>query len=197
MARASPGWTSTRTPRAQDEIWARAIHRSLYNWDSAANKPVLELASAVTVSDDGLAHTFKLRDDAFFHHGRKDDGGRRDLDVHAPDGRLQGLSGARFVRMIKGAVEVEKGQAQAISGLQQDRRLDARDDAHREGRPGYYFMTATPRSIRPDEAEKESLATKPIGLGPFKFVEHVPGSRSSPSASRSSTSRASPTPTRS
>jgi peptide/nickel transport system substrate-binding protein len=60
--------TSTR---AQDEIWAKAIHRSLYNWDSANNKPVLELATAVTTSPDGLTHTFKLKDDVFFHHGRK------------------------------------------------------------------------------------------------------------------------------
>ena len=59
------------TPRAQDGIVAKLIHRSLYKWDTAANKPVLELATGVTVSNDGLAHTFKLRDDAVFHNGRK------------------------------------------------------------------------------------------------------------------------------
>ena len=32
---------------------------------------MLELAKSVTVSNDGLTHTFKLRDDAFFHNGRK------------------------------------------------------------------------------------------------------------------------------
>ena len=49
----------------------QGVHRSLYNWDSDKGEPVLELAKEVTVSDDGLTHTFKLRDDAFFHHGRK------------------------------------------------------------------------------------------------------------------------------
>ena len=59
------------TPRAQDGIVAKAIHRTLYRWDSAANSPVLELAKDVTVSNGGLVHTFKLRDDAYFHNGRK------------------------------------------------------------------------------------------------------------------------------
>ena len=57
--------------RAQDGIWAKLIHRTLYNWDSAKNEPALELAKSVTASADGLTHTFKLRDDALFHHGRK------------------------------------------------------------------------------------------------------------------------------
>ena len=38
-------------------------------------------------------------------------------------------------------------------------------------------MTATTSIYPADEAEKDSFATKPIGLGPFKFIEHVPGSR--------------------
>jgi peptide/nickel transport system substrate-binding protein len=165
------------TPRAQDEIWARAIHRSLYNWDSAANKPVLELASAVTVSIDGLAHTFKLRDDAFFHHGRK----MTADDVIWTFTRLMDGSkaypGARFVRLIKGAVEVEKGQAQAISGLRKIDDSTLEMTLTEKVDPGYYFMTATTSIYPADEAAKDSFATKPIGLGPFKFVEHVPGSR--------------------
>ena len=59
------------TPRAQDDIVGKAIHRTLYNWDTAENKLVLELAKSVSVSEDGLTYTYKLRDDAFFHNGRK------------------------------------------------------------------------------------------------------------------------------
>jgi peptide/nickel transport system substrate-binding protein len=58
------------TQRAQDEIFAKGLHRSLYIWDSAEGKPVPELAKEVIVSGGGLVHTFKLRDDAYFHHGR-------------------------------------------------------------------------------------------------------------------------------
>ncbi|MGY4294653.1 ABC-type transport system substrate-binding protein [Bradyrhizobium sp. i1.4.4] len=59
------------TQRAQDEIYAKALHRSLYIWNSAEGKPVLELAKEDVVSGGGLVHTFKLRDDAYFHNGRK------------------------------------------------------------------------------------------------------------------------------
>ena len=59
------------TQRAQDEIYAKGLHRSLYIWNSADGKPVLELAKEDIVSGGGLVHTFKLRDDAYFHHGRR------------------------------------------------------------------------------------------------------------------------------
>ena len=59
------------TPRVQDDIVNKAIHRTLYNWDTANAKLVLELAKSVSVSADGLTHTYKLRDDAYFHNGRK------------------------------------------------------------------------------------------------------------------------------
>ena len=77
---------------------------------------MLELATSVTVSDDGLAHTFKLRDDAFFHNGRK----MTADDIICTFTRImdgtKAYPAARFVRLIKGAVEVEKGQAKEISG---------------------------------------------------------------------------------
>ena len=46
------------TPRAQDEIVAKGLHRSLYIWDSAEGKPVPELAKEATVSGGGLVYTF-------------------------------------------------------------------------------------------------------------------------------------------
>ena len=44
------------TPRAQDDIVNKAIHRTLYNWDSANNKLVPELIVSQTVSADGLTY---------------------------------------------------------------------------------------------------------------------------------------------
>src|SRR5262245_65539496 len=54
------------TPRAQDDIVGKALNRTLYDWDSANGKLVLELAKSVTPSEDGLTYTYKLRDDAYF-----------------------------------------------------------------------------------------------------------------------------------
>ncbi|NUS20738.1 MAG: ABC transporter substrate-binding protein, partial [Mesorhizobium sp.] len=42
------------TQRAQDEIYAKALHRSLYIWNSAEGKPILELAKEDVVSGGGL-----------------------------------------------------------------------------------------------------------------------------------------------
>ncbi len=165
------------TPRAQDGIAAKILHRTLYNWDTQNNKPVLELAKSVAVSADGTVHTFKLRDDAFFHNGRK----MTADDIIWSFTRImdgsKGYPGARYIRIIKGAVDVEKGAAKEIAGLRKvddftlEMTLTSRVD------PGFYF-TADTTSILPREAvEGGNFGAAPVGLGPYKFVEHVPGSR--------------------
>src|SRR6059058_6548577 len=105
------------TQRAQDEIYAKALHRSLYTWDSAEGKPVPELAREVTVSGGGLVYTFKLRDDAYFHHGRKMTADDIIWSYNRIMDGAKAYPGARFVRLIDGAAAVEKGQAKEISGL--------------------------------------------------------------------------------
>src|SRR5215203_1153253 len=97
------------TQRAQDEIYAKGLHRSLYTWNSADGKPALELAKEVTVSGGGLVHTFKLRDDAYFHYVKK----KTAYDIIWTYNRIMDATkaypGARFVRLIEGASDVEKG----------------------------------------------------------------------------------------
>src|SRR5260370_1831488 len=43
--------------------------------------------------------------------------------------------------------------------------------------PGYYFFDGTTAILPKEDVEKGTLAAKPVGLGPFEFKEHVPGSR--------------------
>ena len=43
--------------------------------------------------------------------------------------------------------------------------------------PGFYFYNGNTAIYPAGEADKPEFLQKPIGLGPFKFVEHVPGSR--------------------
>ena len=165
------------TQRAQDEIYAKGLHRSLYIWNSAEGKPVPELAKEAVVSGGGLVHTFKLRDDAYFHHGRK----MTADDVIWTYNRImdgtKAYPGARYVRVIEGAAEVEKGQAKEISGLKKIDDFTLEMKLTEKVDPGFYFFTALTSIYPADEAAKESFIQKPIGLGPFKFVEHVPGSR--------------------
>ena len=59
------------SPRAQDDIAGKILHRTLYNWDSAKAQPVLELAKEVAVSSDGMVYTYKLLDNATEHKQRE------------------------------------------------------------------------------------------------------------------------------
>ena len=127
---------------------------------------------------DGLVHTFKLRDDALFHNGRK----MTADDIIWSFTRLMDASksypGARYVRRIKGAIEVQKGEAKEISGLKKIDDFTLEMTLIEKADPGFLFYhRARPRSIRPRRLQEDGFFNKPIGLGPFKFVEHVPGSR--------------------
>lgn len=166
------------TVRAQDDIVAKALHRSLYIWDSSQNKPVLELAKNVSVSADGLVYTFQLRDDAYFHNGR-----RMTADdviwsyTRVMDG-ARGFPGARYVRLIKGAADIEKGQATSISGLKKIDDFTLEMTLSERADPAYYLFAGVTAILPKEEVEKgASFASAPVGLGPFKFVEYLPGSR--------------------
>ena len=163
--------------RAQDGIWAKLIHRTLYNWDSAKNEPALELAKSVTASADGLTHTFKLRDDALFHHGRKMTADDIIYTMHRLMDPKKALPGARWARNIKGATEVEKGTATEISGLKKIDDFTLEMTLTQRGNPGLYFYGDTTTIYPKELADTPEFLQKPIGLGPFKFVEHVPSSR--------------------
>src|ERR1700722_5431253 len=158
-------------------IVGKALHRTLYNWDTAQNKLVLELAKSVSVSEDGLVYTYKLRDDAFFHNGRK----MTADDIIYPLTRImdgsKGYPGARYVRLIKGAVDVEKGQAKEIAGLKKIDDFTLEMIITDRVEPGYYFFSGTTAMVPREEVEKRNFASNPVGLGPFKFKEHIPGSR--------------------
>jgi len=165
------------TPRAQDDIVNKALQRTLYNWDSANGKLVLELAKSVTPAEDGLTYTYKLRDDAYFHNGRK----MTADDIIWSFTRImdgsKGYPAARYVRIIKGAVDVEKGQAKEISGLKKIDDFTLEMTLTDKVDPAYYFFAGSTAILPKEEVEKGNFASNPVGLGPFKFKEHVPGSR--------------------
>ena len=128
------------TQRAQDEIFAKGLHRSLYIWDSAEGKPVPELAKEAVVSGGGLVYTFKLRDDAYFHHGRKMTADDIIWTYNRIMDGAKAYPGARFVRLIEGAADGREGQSQGNLRSEENRRLHARNEADRESRSGFLLL---------------------------------------------------------
>ena len=165
------------TGRTQDGIWALAIHRQLYKWDTEKSAPVLELAKSVSVSPDGKVFTYKLRDDAYFHHGRKMTADDIIFSYNRVMDPKKGQPGARFVRFIQGAVEMEKGQATTISGLKKIDDFTLEITMKDKVEPGYLLFNMTTSILPADLADKPEYVQNPVGLGPFKFKEHIPGSR--------------------
>ena len=165
------------TVRAQDDIVARSMHRSLYSWDSEAGKPRLELASSVDVSEDRLTYTYTLRDDVYFHNGRQlssDDIIWSYTRIMSPE---KGYPGARFIRIIEGAVAVEEGSATEISGLRKIDDLTFEVKLAEATDPGFALFRGTTSILPREEVEKgDAFTQSPVGLGPFVFEEYVPGS---------------------
>ena len=79
--------------------------------------------------------------------------------------------------MIEGAAEVEKGQAKEISGLRKIDDTTLEMTLTEKVRPGLLLLPRAGLDLSGRRGPEGELCTKPIGLGPFKFVEHVPGSR--------------------
>jgi peptide/nickel transport system substrate-binding protein len=167
-----------KSTRVQDFLVMSNINRSLYSWEPGVNKPKLELATKADVSADGKVWTFKLRDDVKFHNGRK----MTADDIIYSYNRLASPAtkspSTLYVRIIKGAKDVEDGKAQTIAGL---RKLDDSTLQITLENPVdlpyflFYFGTAI---VPKEEVEKkgDGFASDPVGCGPFQFVKWVKGS---------------------
>ncbi|HJZ30400.1 MAG TPA: ABC transporter substrate-binding protein, partial [Hyphomicrobiaceae bacterium] len=164
------------TPRAQDDIYGKVVHRTLYSWNSEKNQVELELANHVDVSADRKTYTYQLRE-AYFHNGKR----LTADDIIYSYTRLmdskKAYAGARWVRLIEGAVAVEKGEATTISGLKKIDDYTLQVKITDKVDPGFYLYNGSVAIYPAGEADKPEFLQKPIGLGPFKFVEHIPGSR--------------------
>jgi peptide/nickel transport system substrate-binding protein len=165
------------TTATQDEFPTKALHRRLYAWDGTANKPQLDLATEVSASEDGLTYTFKLRQDAFFHNDKQMTADDIIYSYKRAMTPGKAYTGARYVSNIKGADAYSEGKAQEIEGLKKVDDFTLEITLNEALNPGFIFMQPS-TVIYPDgEADKDSFKSNPIGLGPYKFSEYVPGSR--------------------
>jgi len=172
------GLDSHKSTRIQDFLVHTSFNHSLYSWEPGVNKPKLELATKVDVSTDGKVWTFKLRDDVKFHHGRK----MTTDDVIFSYNRIASPAtkspSARYVRIIKGAKDVEDGKAHSIAGLKKIDDHTVQITLENAADLAYSLFEAGTAILPKDEVEKrgDGFSSDPVGCGPFQFVKWVKGS---------------------
>jgi len=167
-----------KSNRIQDFLVSMNLNRSLYRWSAAEARPVLELGESVTVSDDGLTFTYKLKKGVKFHNGREMNCDDFIWSYHRiMDGKLASPS-ARYVRVIKGAAAYEKGEAQTISGLKKIDDYTLEMTLENPIDPSFPLYEPGTAILPKEEVEKlgDKFSTEPVGAGPFKLVKWVKGS---------------------
>lgn len=163
-------------PTIQSMFITEAIHRSLYSWDIEANEPALELADSVDVSDDGLTYTYHLKKNAVFHNGKPLTADDIIFSYERIGDPKNAFPGATKISTIAGGQDYVDGKADSISGLKKidDHTLEITFAT--PANPGFALMERY-MAIYPSNVDPETQATAPVGLGPFVFKEHVPGSQ--------------------
>lgn len=168
-----------KSTRYQDFLVGMNIHRTLYSWDAKQSKPVPELAESYTVSDDGMVYTYKLRKNVKFHHGKP----MTAEDVIWSYNRISSMKdpvspNARYLRVIKGAQEVEEGKADTISGLKKIDDYTIELTVANPVDPAYLLWIPGTAILPKDKVEElgDAYTTNPVGCGPFKFEKWVKGS---------------------
>ncbi len=126
LAGSVSGLASLDPARSRDlstNFLLRQVFRGLTSLD-ANLEPVPELAESVEVSGDGRVYSFRLREPARFHDGRRitpeDVHGSlsRALDPRTTDGSVEALAGITYLRDIEGAGDQLAGQSDLLSGIQ-------------------------------------------------------------------------------
>ncbi|MFL2635213.1 MAG: ABC transporter substrate-binding protein [Dehalococcoidia bacterium] len=142
---------------------------------------VLDLAQSLEVSDDGLVYTFTLRDDIYFHSGRKVTANDVKWSLErAASPQLNSNTSLSYLRDIVGFIERRYGQADEISGVEviDDKTISIEIDF-----PKSYFLAKltypTAFVIDKDQVElnPRNWTRKPNGTGPYKLSEWKLGER--------------------
>ena len=167
-----------RTAKQQDLLVTTNIFRSLYMWSVKDQRPMLELAETVDISDDGLVYTYTLKDGINFHNGRE----LVASDVAYSYERMLTMKpvspSSGDLQSIVGALELQEGEADTLTGLKviDDKTfsitLTDRID------PAYQFFNPGTAIVPKEEVERlgDQFGLTPVGSGPFVFKEWVKGS---------------------
>jgi peptide/nickel transport system substrate-binding protein len=137
------------------------IYETLYARNENA-EPVPDLAEGVSVSDDGLTYTFKLRQGVKFHNGKE----MTSADVVASVERYRKIG-------VSPALVAAIDTVSAVSPYEVAIKLKVKQSVFLDN----ISSPRAPIAIYPaEEAAKGANEIQYIGTGPFKFVEYKPDS---------------------
>jgi len=167
-----------RTDATSNEVAAQ-IFEGLVQFDSGVNV-IPGIATHWSISSDGREWTFNLKKGVKFHNGRE----LTSDDVKYSLERLLNPAlnspNAYFVDMIEGANEYRAGRANTIKGI---KLIDSHSLAIRLESAYMPFLanlaSGVTAIVPKEEAVKSGgdMSHNPVGAGPFKLKEWVPGNR--------------------
>ena len=141
----------------------------------------LDLAESLEVSEDGLRYTFTLRDDAFFHNGRRvtAEDVRWSID-RAASPELSSPTALPYLGDIAGVRDRFYGRTETIAGVEvvDDRTVRFTIDAPK---PFFLAKLTYPTAFVVDSQQIGSnprgWTRRPIGTGPYRMQEWRLGER--------------------
>jgi ABC-type transport system substrate-binding protein len=164
----------------QSWVVVEQMFNGLYNFDKDG-RTYPDLAEALPrISPDGLTYTITLRKGVRFHHGREVDAEDVKFSFERTLTPATKSWGQRFLAGIDGAKEMLDGAATELRGL---KVIDRHTVQIRLKEPQGVFLSnlgpstgfILPRDVVRDRGA--AFGQKPVGTGPYRFVEWMPGQR--------------------
>jgi peptide/nickel transport system substrate-binding protein len=146
----------------------RSVYDTLTYRDPNTGNFVPGLASAWTISDDGLTYTFTLRQDVTFHDGTRFDASAVVVNFDRIFAEETGSQKARFmIPTFSRAEIVDNYTVRLVLSEPYAPTLDSLSQV--------YFGMASPTALA--EYDRDTYQFHQVGTGPFRFVEFITADR--------------------
>lgn len=156
----------------------KSLFDGLTGYEPGTTELRLELAKSHEISDDGLVHTFVLKDGIKFHNGREIVASDVKYSLERVTNPETRSPGAGFFNMIEGFETWNNGEGDGLSGVKviDDKTVEItlnRPDATFEHVMALNFASVVPHEAV--EASGEDFGREPVGSGAYRLREWLPG----------------------
>ena len=158
----------------------KALFDGLMDYKPGTTELIPDLAESYTVSDDGLAYTFKLRKGVKFHNGRTMTSADVKYSIERSVNPATQSPGQGFFAAIKGFDDLAAGKAKGLSGI----TVPDDDTVMIElSRPDATFLQVLAINfafvVPKEDVDKygQDFGRNPVGTGGYKMTEWTLGQR--------------------